>query len=61
VKCLDTNAAPADDGPLPMIEGRRYLTVMFCDLVVRLASLPGLMLRSGAIWSARIWMLPLRR
>jgi hypothetical protein len=36
---------------------RRYLTVLFCDLV----GLLGLMLRSGATWWARIWMLPLRR
>src|SRR5580704_179438 len=40
---------------------RRHITVMFCDLVVQQASLLGLMLRIGAIWSARIWMSRRRR
>ena len=36
---------------------RRHVTVMFCDLVGLQASPRHLMQRTGAIWSARIWML----
>jgi hypothetical protein len=55
---------PPIAAPIAAVEAageRRYLTVMFCDLVGRPAFPPSLMPRSGATWSAPICMRPVRR
>jgi hypothetical protein len=60
------SATPPSAASVAQAAGERgYLTVLFCPSCsaiwrVRPASLLGLMLRSGATWSARIWMLPRR-
>jgi hypothetical protein len=57
------DAAPVQrSAPAAEVSGeRRYLTVLFCDLVVRLPFPHNWMPRSGVIWSAAISMSLQRR
>jgi class 3 adenylate cyclase len=62
---LATAPAPSSDTTPPvaaLVEPtrgeRRHVTVMFCDLVGSTGISAGLTRRTGAIWSARIWMPP---
>ena len=52
-------AAPARPAVAEAVGERRHITVMFCDLVGSTSIARVLMLRTGAILSARIWMPPL--
>src|SRR5580700_7208933 len=53
------SAAEPTSAPVAEAVGeRRHVTVMFCDLVGSTSISAGLTPRTGAIWSARIWMPP---